>query len=128
MAATDERVLRWSEHGLVPEPDAPAGALLAADSWLVADGAVRALDAHWERFGGWCAEIGLASTDRAGFRAAVTATLPRDRGRWFPRVEAVAHERSARVDAPDLRLRLRPAPARARTARVVLGEPGDPRE
>ena len=129
MTATDDTVLRWCEDGLVPAPDTPAGALLAADSWLVAGGAARALDAHWERFGGWCAQLGIAS-DFAGFRAAVTAALPRARGRWFPRVEAVARASSApvpAVDAPELRLRLRPAPAPTRTARVLLGEPGDPR-
>jgi branched-subunit amino acid aminotransferase/4-amino-4-deoxychorismate lyase len=129
VTATDDSVLRWCEDGLVPAAGADAGALLAADSWLVAGGAVRALDAHWERFGGWCTELGISS-DFAGFRAAVTAALPRGRERWFPRVEAVARASSAPVDAvdvPELRLRLRPAPAPAATARVLLAEPGDPR-
>ena len=132
MAATDETILRWSEHGLVPAPGEHAGVLLAADSWLVAGGAVRALDAHWRRFGGWCSELGITRDDLAGFRAAVTAALPRDRGRWFPRVDAVAPAPSAGAtgdarDVPDLRLRLRPAPPPAATVRVVLGDPGDPR-
>ena len=130
MPATDERVLCWSARGLLPAPGAPPGPLLAADSWLVADGSARALDAHWDRFGGWCAALGIAS-DLAGFRAAVTAALPRGHGRWFPRVEAVARAESAPVRAVDmreLRLRLRPAPAPAATARVLVGEPGDPRD
>jgi branched-subunit amino acid aminotransferase/4-amino-4-deoxychorismate lyase len=141
MRASEETVLLWSGDRLLAAERGAGGALLAADSWLVADGAVRALDAHWERFGGWCAELGVAPEAFAGFREAANAALPRDAGRWFPRVEAVAGAGAARsgdaaaehpasihaVGAPHLRLRLRPAPPHARSAHVILGAPGDPR-
>ncbi|MDX6681497.1 MAG: hypothetical protein QOG94_1536 [Solirubrobacteraceae bacterium] len=119
-----DTVLRWSEHGLRAAGDEPAGALLVADSWLVADGTVRALDAHWARFGGRCAQVGVARADLERFRAAANAALPRGPGRWFPRVEAVA--RTTR-DLPELRLALRPAPPAATVARVLVAAPGDPR-
>jgi branched-subunit amino acid aminotransferase/4-amino-4-deoxychorismate lyase len=141
--AHHDTVLRWTEHGLRPlGPEPPPVALLAADSFLVCDGMVRGYDAHWERFGGWCDELGFDTGVIADFRADVTAALPRA-GRWFPRVEAVspgeletrrvraaqprARERSAGADGSQLRLRLRPARPALREARVLLGPPGDPR-
>ncbi len=118
-----ETVLRWSPRGLLESPDEPAGALLVADSWLVRDGTVRGLDAHWSRFGGCCEQLGLAPIELARFRAAVTASLPRGPGRWFPRVEAVDAEQGA----PRLRLRLRRAPAPSLAVRVAVAAHGDPR-
>ncbi|MCY0928742.1 hypothetical protein OTB20_21540 [Streptomyces sp. H27-H1] len=49
-ALTDSGTLRE-----LPDTD-PGGTLLAADSWLVTDGRVRALDRHWHRFATTCAE------------------------------------------------------------------------
>lgn len=112
-------VLRWSDSGLRRIGDEPGASLLAVDSWLVDDGAVRGYDLHWARFGGWCRELGFP--DLARFRAAVTEALPRS-GRSFPRVEAVEAGGS-----PELRLRLRPAQPLAREARVVVAAPGDQR-
>ena len=42
----------WTDRELVPRDDCDVtpARLLAADSWLVADGAVRGLDLHRERF------------------------------------------------------------------------------
>jgi branched-subunit amino acid aminotransferase/4-amino-4-deoxychorismate lyase len=102
-----QTLLRWSEDDGELIPDDPAGALLAADSWLVDDGAVRGYDLHWARFGGSCSELRVPADVLDRFRRAVTAALPRT-GRWFPRVELVG---SARGDAEgaDLLLRLRPA-------------------
>ncbi|MEY2514948.1 MAG: hypothetical protein QOJ89_2306 [bacterium] len=122
-SSAPETVLRWSENGLLPA-SATTAPLLAADSWLVHDGVVRGLSEHWERFGGWCARLGVAANELAGFRAAVTASLPRGRGRFFPRVEAVAGEADA---PPPLLLRVRSAPPASLTVRVALAAPGDPR-
>jgi branched-subunit amino acid aminotransferase/4-amino-4-deoxychorismate lyase len=54
---------------------------------LVNEGRVRSLPDHFERFGGWVAQLApeLAGSLTA-FQAAVVATLPRE-GRWFPRLE-----------------------------------------
>ena len=111
-------LLRWSEHGLLPLGAESPGPLLAADSWLVDDGLVRGYDLHWSRFTGWTEELGIDAGELARFRAGVTAALPRA-GRWFPRVEV--------ADGAHLQLRLRPARASEREARVVVAPPGDPR-
>jgi branched-subunit amino acid aminotransferase/4-amino-4-deoxychorismate lyase len=116
--ADHETVLRWTAAGLRDAPGAAAGPLLAADSWLVDGGAVRAEDAHWGRFGYACSAHGIGAGELARFRAAATAAVPAT-GRWFPRVE---------LGERGLALRLRPAPPPgAGEARVVVVAPGDPR-
>jgi branched-subunit amino acid aminotransferase/4-amino-4-deoxychorismate lyase len=115
-----EPTLRWHDGRLLPDTDAPGpgpGPVRVADSWLVVDGAVRALDVHRERFAGSVLDAapGLApELDR--FWSAVVAALPRE-GRWFPRVELVGD---------DLRLLLRPAPE-ARRSVVLATASSDPR-
>ena len=98
----------------------PAGkpALLAADSWLVDDGRVRALDAHWARFGETCLRAGVEPAELARFRVVVANAVP-TAGRWFPRVELTA--------GGDLTVRVRPAPAQRLEASVAVAPPGDPR-
>jgi branched-subunit amino acid aminotransferase/4-amino-4-deoxychorismate lyase len=115
--ADPETVLRWTAARLRDASGVTGGALHAADSWLVDGGAVRAADAHWERFGGACRAHGIEDGELARFRVAVTAAVPAA-GRWFPRVELT--ERG-------LALRVRPAPPPAGEARVVVAAPGDPR-
>ena len=80
--------------------------LAVADSWLVDEGMVRNLDAHFARFARWVLAIDeSAEPQLANFFDAVTAALPRV-GRWFPRLEFHAEA------APGQRLhfRLRTAP------------------
>jgi branched-subunit amino acid aminotransferase/4-amino-4-deoxychorismate lyase len=93
-------------------------ALLAADSWLVVDGRVRALERHWARFSTTCSEHGVEPEALAAFRARVERALPA-RGRWFPRVEL-------RADA-ELAVRVRPAPPREPTVVAWLADVPDPR-
>jgi len=61
-------------------------ALLAADSWFVADGHVRAVNRHWARFGETCREHGVEPDALAALRARLECAVP-SAGRWFPRVE-----------------------------------------
>lgn len=89
--------------------------LLAADSWLVVDGRVRALDRHWARFSPACAEHGV---DVHAFRAEVERAVPAE-GRWFPRVELHADG--------ELALRVRPAPPRDPTVVAWIADVPDPR-
>lgn len=119
MSATT--TLRWRGDRLEVVDDCESGpiALLAADSWLVDDGRVRALDLHRERFAS--AAGGVDPDELAAFWAAVVARLPRS-GAWFPRVEL----RRVR-DALELRMLDRPAPDRARSVRVATHPGRDPR-
>jgi branched-subunit amino acid aminotransferase/4-amino-4-deoxychorismate lyase len=97
--------------------------LAACDSWLVDEGAVRAIDRHRARFAAACVDACAPRSVIGGldaFWAAVLAALPR-RGRWFPRVEALG------PDAGTLALRIRPAPAPGATVRLWLGDPVDRR-
>jgi branched-subunit amino acid aminotransferase/4-amino-4-deoxychorismate lyase len=80
--------------------------LAAADSWLVDEGKVRNLDAHFERFARWALAIDPeAELQLANFFDAVTAALPRA-GRWFPRIEFHAEAAAGQR----LHFRLRTAP------------------
>lgn len=95
--------------------------ILAADSWLLRDGATIALDAHRARF--------LPSVptelDGAGFWDAAIAALPRD-GAWFPRLElrGIGHPGEER---PEFVLRVRPAPELRETIALATHDAPDPR-
>jgi branched-subunit amino acid aminotransferase/4-amino-4-deoxychorismate lyase len=90
-------------------------ALLAADSWLVVDGRVRAVERHWARFSATCSEHGV---DTAEFRAEIESAVPGE-GRWFPRVELWADG--------ELAFRVRPAPPREPTVVAWISDVPDPR-
>lgn len=122
----------WSDGGLTiadpaaaTEPSAD-GAVLAADSWLVVDGRVRALALHKDRFfnavraSGWVQAPDL--DDLTAFWDAAVAVLPRQ-GQWFPRVELRAN-----TDGNSLRLLVRGAPEVTRSVTVATTQDGDPRE
>lgn len=114
--------LRW--NGTAIEPAAPTDApVLAADSWLVLDGAALAIERHRERFlTAVEAQAGSgARADAIPFWHAALAAIPRE-GAWFPRVEL----RGADA-APQLRLLLRPAPPREREAVLATHLGPDPR-
>ena len=157
--------LLWRGGLLEPLPDARRGAdcvgavdtgaaeptLLVADSWLVDEGRVRALDVHRDRFAGSvdAATAGMPGRptpdDVDAFWTAVVARLPRT-GRWFPRVELVGVDGTGTTDAAGgvdgrdatggadstrassvaLRLRLRPAPPASATV-VLATAAHDPR-
>jgi branched-subunit amino acid aminotransferase/4-amino-4-deoxychorismate lyase len=93
-------------------------ALLAADSWLVADGRARAVERHWTRFAATCREHGVEPEALAAFRAGVERALPAQ-GRWFPRVEL-------REDG-ELAVRVRPAPPREPAVVAWIADVPDPR-
>jgi branched-subunit amino acid aminotransferase/4-amino-4-deoxychorismate lyase len=93
-------------------------ALLAADSWLVADGRVRAVERHWARFSATCGEHGVRPEAIAALRAELERAVPPD-GRWFPRVEL-------RADG-ELAFELRPAPPREPTVVAWIADVPDPR-
>jgi len=115
--------LHTFSHGVLtedpsPSENAPTGRLVVADSWLVTDGRVRALDLHRERFAASAAShTDLHPDTVADFWDSFIAALPRT-GRSFPRAEVVASGPGDR-EAFRLQGRIRPAPALGTT--VVLG-------
>ncbi|MDX3523653.1 aminotransferase class IV [Streptomyces scabiei] len=111
--------LVWNSHGGLTAEENDQG-MVVADSWLVQDGRARGYAMHWDRFSNAVASHGVDPSEIAGFRAAVTARLPRS-GTWFPRVELLAGP------TPRLALRLRPAPRLRDTARVWVADGVDPR-
>jgi branched-subunit amino acid aminotransferase/4-amino-4-deoxychorismate lyase len=108
----DEQLLTWVRgDGLIPCPPT-RDRLLAADSWLVDDGTVRALTRHQQRFETATRQSARElADDVTAFWASAVDRLPRC-GRWFPRVELTA------VAPRLLRLRIRPAPALASQVHV----------
>lgn len=114
--------LRWRARALVPDDacDLAEPTLLAADSWLVVDGAVLDLDAHLARFGDTAIPV-VGTTEFDAFWAAASAALPAT-GVWFPRVELELVR-----DAPRLSLRVREAPPRRTTAVLATWRGADPR-
>ncbi len=97
--------------------------LAAADSWLVENGRVRALDLHFERF---TKAIEKVAPDHVSmlpsFFNAVLALIPQT-GDWFPRLEFHSNDSFTY----HLHLRLREAPERSDTVTLwTLDEP-DPR-
>ncbi|WP_211225460.1 aminotransferase class IV [Amycolatopsis nigrescens] len=112
----------WRQgHGLRPADAGPAR-LLVADSWLLEHGRMRGLEPHRRRFAAGCADAGGPEPSEVDdFWQAAVARLPRA-GTWFPRVELVAAPGGAQ-----LRLRVRPAPARTEQVVVWVHGEGDPR-
>lgn len=83
--------------------------LLAADSWLIEDSAIRGMNLHRQRFIASCSSIHASlSLSIEYFFDHVLKALPRT-GVWFPRVELVNDGDFS------LYMRLRPAPERAET-------------
>jgi branched-subunit amino acid aminotransferase/4-amino-4-deoxychorismate lyase len=93
-------------------------ALRAADSWLVTDGRVRAVDRHWARFSATCGEHGITPQALAALRARVAREVPAG-GRWFPRIEL-------REDG-ELTVVVRPAPLREPAVVAWIADVPDPR-
>ena len=98
--------------------------LEVADSWLVEDGRVRDLNAHFERFSGWAIDFDPACADQLpAFFRAVSAVTPRT-GRWFPRIEFHAESEHGE----HLYLRMRQAPAATSAMTLWTNPEPDPRE
>ena len=91
----------------------------AADSWLVVDGAVRALDLHRTRFMTSIPRGRYRQIDPDAFWDAAIAAIPRT-GSWFPRVEL-----RTQLLRPQLLFRLREAPELKRS--IVLATHERPR-
>ena len=114
-------IYRWHDGGLelLEYCDMTETVLVAADSWLVADGRTLALGLHRERFFDALPEGAAAEAE--GFWDAAIAAIPRE-GNWFPRVEL-----QSRSGALLFVLRMRSAPARTRSVVVATAPTPDAR-
>lgn len=106
-----------------PAADIRAWSLVAADSWFVENGRVRAFDRHRARFARAAAQVAVGELVTDDFWAAVVAKIPAT-GEWFPRVDVL---KAPPGDEPKLAFRLRPAPERTRELRVLVPPYSDPR-
>lgn len=118
---------RWEDKALVSNADLLEEVrLAAADSWLVENGRVRSLEAHYRRFALWVLpQAPELSTTIADFFSAVSNAIPRE-GRWFPRIE-LHLEGSESKQKPTLYLRLREAPEQLHDIRLFTYQEPDPR-
>lgn len=80
-----DKRFRWNGSELIPVDGAPILPLYVADSWLVTDGSVVALQQHFERFASSAARQGLVRPMDA-FTAVATGALPR-KGSFTPRID-----------------------------------------
>lgn len=98
--------------------------LKVADSWLVEEGKVRSLEAHFQRFRSWVlAEDPNQEKQLAGYFAEVLRLLPRQ-GKWFPRMEYHGEQ----PKQLRLYLRLREAPEKLEAVTLWSYPEPDPRQ
>lgn len=107
---------------LIPVDVALADNLTVADSFLVLDGTVRAIDKHFERFAG-SIESELTKAQLPDFFSQFIDSIPR-KGEWFPRIEY----RASQPEGERLFSRIRPAPELTETVQLWSLDEPDPRE
>ncbi len=113
----------WRDDALEARDDCdivPAS-IEAADSWLVTEGTVLALDLHRTRFMTSIPRGRYRQLDPSAFWNASLAAIPRT-GAWFPRVEL-----RLQLLTPQLLLRLREAPELRRSIVLTTHHGRDPR-
>lgn len=113
-------VYQFTGNELLPVEHAIPGSLSVADSWLVQDGSVRALDRHLARFAGSVNQV--SNQELLNFFDAVIAATPLQ-GSWFPRIEF----RHFQPIGQQLFFRIRPAPIRSAECTLWTLNEKDPR-
>jgi branched-subunit amino acid aminotransferase/4-amino-4-deoxychorismate lyase len=122
MSATT--VYLWRDGALEARDDCDVlpASIEAADSWLVSEGTVLALELHRARFMTSIPRGRYLQLDPAAFWDASLATIPRT-GDWFPRFEL-----RTQLLRPQLLLRMREAPERKRSLVLLTHAGRDPRD
>jgi len=126
MSTTHSTLLRWQRGELTPLEycDPAETTVLAADSWLVSDGQVLAINLHRERFLAAVEQQRPGAGDELGledFWSTVVRQIP-PTGNQFPRVELQLVR-----GAPMLVMRARPAPELKLSLAVATHQGPDPR-
>jgi branched-subunit amino acid aminotransferase/4-amino-4-deoxychorismate lyase len=113
----------WNDGALEPRDDCDVlpASIEVADSWLVTDGTVLALDLHRSRWGTSIPRGRYLQLDPGAFWEAALATIPRTDA-WFPRFEL-----RTQLFRPQLLLRLREAPELKRSVVLATHLGRDPR-
>lgn len=120
----ESSIHRWQEGALHPleHCDMTETTIAAADSWLVSDGTVLALELHRQRFFGAVLDTGsVTASDLEAFWDAAMHAIPA-LGLWFPRVEL-----QRRGEGSLLVFRLRGSPRLTRSVRLASHLGRDPR-
>jgi branched-subunit amino acid aminotransferase/4-amino-4-deoxychorismate lyase len=121
---SESSIHRWHEGALHPLEycDMTDTAIEAADSWLVDEGTVLALELHRQRFfAAALATSHVSAAELDAFWGAAIDAIPAS-GLWFPRVEL-----QRRGDGSLLVLRRRSAPELTRSVRLASHPGPDPR-
>lgn len=108
-------VRAWEHPGFTPI-DEQVSVTLAADSWLVEDGRILALERHGQRFADAVRDSGGDPGDALAATEAAAQLVP-GAGRWSPRLD---------LTPAGIRLRIRPAPQSTDTVTVATAA-RDPR-
>jgi branched-subunit amino acid aminotransferase/4-amino-4-deoxychorismate lyase len=113
----------WNDGALEPREDCDVlpASIEVADSWLVTDGTVLALDLHRSRWGTSIPRGRYLQLDPGAFWDAALAAIPRE-GAWFPRFEL-----RTQLFRPQLLLRMREAPELKRSVVLATHVGRDPR-
>lgn len=111
---------RFDSNRFVKVDIAIAEQLTVADSFLVENGAARAIERHFQRFEKSVGKSNLI--DFQAFQAAVVSLIP-NTGAWFPRLEY----REFQPKGEQFFLRLREAPERTETVTLWTCPEPDPR-
>ncbi len=121
--APTSAIYRWKQHELelLDYCDMTGQTLEVADSWLVSDGTVLAIELHRSRFLSSVQARGFEPATAEEFWEAAIAAIPRV-GEWFPRVELLSLG-----GAVQFLFRLRSAPERALSIVLATHEGADPR-
>lgn len=120
MSSVVADVFRWGDQGLhlLDYCELTDTTIVAADSWLIAEGTSLALELHRQRFMTSIPRGYYARSDPEAFWDAAIAAIPRE-GQWFPRLEVHG--------GPRFLFRLRSAPELRRSLALVTHQGPDPR-
>lgn len=123
MAGVSEIIYQTDFTGVLSATESPENQILVADSWLVRNGAVIALELHRQRFFNSCYQLHQVSPEiLQPYWMDALKKIPQA-GLWFPRIELVGNSNS-----PKLQMRIRPAPLLKETVRLTLCPSSDNRQ